>query len=175
MPTALRLTRFAWMIVLPALAGCGRGENVTVESIARAKQTWTQAGIRDYDLDWTSAGRNNAYYHVTVRGGVVRSIEQILTDGRSIEMHPAQPKYFGVDGLFLTIAEELAQLKTERPFGQAKGSKAVLRFSVDPKYGYPRSYRRDVVGSFLPVAIDVVRFNPDPDPGAEPKRAGSAP
>src|SRR4051794_37444242 len=53
MPTATRLpraNRLAWTIVLTALAGCGGGEVVTAESIARARQTWTKAGIRDYNL-----------------------------------------------------------------------------------------------------------------------------
>ena len=69
--------------------------------------------------------------------------------------------------VFLTIADEYAQLGTDRPFGKAKGTTAVLRFTPDPKYGFPRSYRRDVVGATLPVAIDVVRFVPDP-PRAKP-------
>src|SRR5262249_47666670 len=70
------------------------------------------------------------------------------------------PKYFGVDGLFTTIADELAQLKMDRPFGQPKGTKVVMRFTPDPKLGYPRSYRRDVLGTAQGVAIDVIRLIP---------------
>ena len=103
-----------------------------------------------------------------MRGGAVRSVEQLLPDGRTVELHPGEPKYYGVDGLFLTIADEYAQLRTDAPFGQAKGTKAVLRFSPDPKYGYPRSYRRDVLGTPMAVAIDVVRFVPDPTAAKSP-------
>ncbi len=74
-------------------------------------------------------GHEQRYYHVTVRDGRVRQLEQVLPDGRSVELHPGKPEYFGVDGLFLTMAEEHAQLGTDRPFGQAKGSKAVLLFT----------------------------------------------
>ncbi|WP_406698756.1 hypothetical protein V5E97_07705 [Singulisphaera sp. Ch08] len=159
LPRAIRLL---WLIPLLAFAGCNGGEEVTKQSIAKARKVWSQAGIDDYDLDWTSAGTNNAYYRVTVRNGRVRRLEQVLPDGRTVELHPGKPEYFGVDGLFLTMAEEHAQLGTDRPFGQAKGSKAVLLFTPDLKYGYPRSYRRDIVGATLPVAIDVVRFVPNP-------------
>ena len=82
-------------------------------------------------------------------------------------MRPAEPEYYGIDGLFLTIEEELAQLQTATPFGQAKGTKAVLRFTPDPQLGYPRSYRRDVLGTPQVLAIDVTRFDP-------PTRRGGA-
>ena len=157
----LRATRLLLVIPLLALTGCSDGEPVTAQSLAKARKVWAQAGIDDYELDWTSSGTNNAYYRVRVRDGQVRTVEQLLPDGRTVELHPGEPRYYGVDGLFLTIADEYASLETDHPFGQPKGTKAVFRFTTDPKYGYPRSYRRDVVGATLPVAIDVVRFVPD--------------
>ena len=162
-----RSTRLLWLIPLLALAGCSGGEEVTKQSLAKARKVWTRAGIDDYDLDWTSSGTNRAYYRVTVRNGRVRSLDQVLPDGRTVALHSARPEYFGVDGLFKTIADEDAQREMDQPFGQAKGSKAVLLFTPDPKYGYPQSYRRDVVGAILPLAIDVVRFVPNP-PRARP-------
>jgi hypothetical protein len=147
-------------LTLPAVAGCGAGENVTAESLARARRLWEKAAVRDYTLEWTTSGRQNAHYRVTVRGGEVRTVEQVLPDGRIITLHPGAPRYYGVDGLFLTIADEYAQLRTAAPFGQPKGTKAVLRFDPDPKFGYPRSYRRDVLGAPMSVAIDVIRFEP---------------
>jgi hypothetical protein len=164
-----RATRLIWVIPLLALAGCGAGEAVTSQSLAKARKTWARARISDYEMDWTISGTTNAYYRMSVRDGRVRTLEQVLPDGqsRTIELRPDQSRYYGVDGLFLTIADEYASLETEQPFGKPKGTKAVLRFTTDPKYGYPRSYRRDVVGSTLPLAIDVVRFVPDP-PRAKP-------
>lgn len=144
---------------------------MTAESIARARRLWTKAGVRDYDLEWTSsAGSNQSHYRVSVRGGQVRSVDSILPDGRTIAARTAEPRYYGVEGLFMIIADELAQRRNPEPFGRPKGTKAILRFTPDPKLGYPTSYRRDVLGSPLPLAIDVIRFVPDPLARPEPPR-----
>lgn len=154
---------------LLAAVGCAGGEPVTNESLATARRLWTQAGVRDYDLEWTSRGLSNAHYRVQVRSGQVRTIEMLQPDGQVTAAHPAEPRFYGVEGLFLIIGDELEQLKQPAPFGQPKGTKVVLRFTPDPKFGYPRRYRRDVLGTPLAVAIDVIRFVPDPP------RASSAP
>ena len=62
----------------------------------------------------------------------------------------------------MIMSDELAQRKSNAPFGQPKGTKSVLRFTPDPKLGYPRSYRRDVLGAPMSLAIDVVRLVPEP-------------
>ncbi len=149
-------------VAIFAVAGCSGGQPVTPETIADARKVWAQAGIRDYDLEWMAAGMNHAHYYVTVRGGVVRKVESVAPGGRRFEVHPAEARFYGVDGLFTTIADELAQLKTDRPFGQPAGTKVVMRFSPDPKLGYPRSYRRDVLGTTQGLAIDVIRLIPTP-------------
>jgi Family of unknown function (DUF6174) len=162
--------RRALLGAISTLAGCGGGEDVTKGSIAEARRRWEHASIRDYDLEWTSTGLSRAHYVVEVRGGKVRSIESILPDGKSMEVHPAEPRFYGVEGLFMVIADELAQLRTETPFGQPKGTKVVLRFTPDPKLGYPLRYRRDVLGTPLALAIDVIRMRPAPPPdtGTDP-------
>ena len=42
----------------------------------------------------------------------------------------------------------------------------MLRFTPDPQLGYPRSYRRDVLGTPQVLAIDVTRFTPRPASGS---------
>ncbi len=166
MPTTPPIGRLApALAVLMAwttLGGCGAGREVTPAAIREARGTWLKTGVRDYDLEWTSAGPRNAHYRVFVRDGAVRMIYSVLPDGREFEAKPAEPKFYGVDGLFLVIEDDLAQLKQPRPFGQAKGASTVMRFDPDPTYGYPRSFRRDVSGSPTGLAIDVVRFDPKP-------------
>lgn len=152
------LTRAAMAACLMALSGCGGGRDVTLQNLHAARQTWERAHLRDYDLEWTTAGAQNAHYRVFVRGGRVRDVRMVLPDGREIEAHPAQPESFGVDGLFQVLEEERAQLRADQPFGQPPGTTAVLRFDPDPKLGYPRSYRRDVVGVPKGIAIDVIRL-----------------
>ncbi len=136
------------------------GQSVTPEALAAARQVWADAGVRDYDLEWTASGSMSAHYYVTVREREVREVESIASDGRRFEVRPPDPRFYGVDGLFTTIADELAQLKMDRPFGQPKGTKVVMRFTPDPRLGYPRFYRRDVLGTSQGLAIDVIRLIP---------------
>jgi len=158
--SAAGLLGAAALVLIPSLAGCSGGEAVTPESIAAARKAWADAGIRDYDLEWTNSGTSQAHYFVTVRGGVVRKVESVAPDGRKFELRPGEPRFYGVDGLYLTMADELAQLKLDRPFGQPKGTRVAMRFTRDPKLGYPLSYRRDVLGTSQSVAIHVIRLIP---------------
>jgi hypothetical protein len=161
--------------MLIAAAGCG-GREVTPEAVQSAKQLWARAGIRDYDLDWSVTGPNNAHYLVAVRGGAVSQIELIQPDGRKAAARPADTRMYSVDGLFRTIEDELAVCsKAERPFGQPKGTKVVMRFRPDATLGYPRWYRRDVLGSSASIAIDVNALTPIPPGPRRSDAAGSGP
>lgn len=160
-PSRTRPGRLATALLLLAALGCA-GQEATTADVKAARQVWDRADIRDYNLEWTSRGARNAHYRVFVRAGGVRAIYSILPDGRQVEMRPAEPRFYGVDGLFVTILDELEQLKQPRPFGRPKGTRAVLRFEPDPTYGFPRTYRRDLLGSPQDLALEVVAFEPDP-------------
>jgi hypothetical protein len=147
-------------LALAAFSGCAGGEVVTPQALRAARARWDKAGVRNYDLEWSSAGPRNASFVVRVRDGQVEKVETVAPDGQRYRVKPALPKYYSVEGLFLTIAEDLAQLNQPMPFNRPKGTKAVLRFTPDPDYGYPRRYRRDVMGATAALAIDVVRFTP---------------
>ena len=82
-----------------------------------------------------------------MRGGEVRKVESILPDGRRIVLKSFDTRYFSVDGLFLTMADYVAQLKNDHPSGESKAAQVVMRFKPDPKLGYPQWFRRDVMGS----------------------------
>ena len=179
-PMIIRRARFLLLplaLALPLLAGCGgEGEPVTTRSLARARRAWDQAKPRDYDLEWSSSGARRGSYRVFVREGQVRAIYMSNFDrkeGRERETvaRPGEPRYFGVEGLFETIAEELAMAQSDGPFGQPRGTRVVLRFSADPRFGYPRHYRRDVLGTAQRLAIDVRRFDPSPTANIPPPRA----
>jgi Family of unknown function (DUF6174) len=173
-PTRRARTRWRAKLGLPVLlmatVGCGGGQDATPEAVRSAKQLWERAGIRDYDLDWSVTGTNNAHYFVTVRGGEVRKVEMVGRDGGKSPSNSHETSFFSVDGLFHTIDEELAVCsKSEMPFGQPKGTKIVMRFQPDGKLGYPHWYRRDVLGSSASMAIDVIALIPVP---ASPKSPG---
>jgi hypothetical protein len=169
MNRSLRVFRRRWwttpavLAVLACAFGCAGGQQVNSQAVAAARELWVRQGFRDYHLEWTVTGPRNNHYFVSVRDGEVRKVESVQPDGSRRELHPGDPRYFGVDGLFLTIADELALLETDRPFGQAKGATAVMRFEPDPKRGYPHWYRRDVMGSSQGVRIDVIRLVPVPE------------
>ena len=153
-------------VIAAALAGCSGGEVVTADSLATAKAAWARAEVRDYQLEWKVSGSNNAHYMVTVRGGEVALIVMQTPKGEWITAHPAESKAYSVDGLFTTIANEMAQLKSDRPFGQPPGAKVVMRARFDPALGYPHSYHRDVLGTVQGIAIDVIKLTPAAAPRA---------
>jgi hypothetical protein len=153
---------------LVAVSGCGRGTDVTSRSIRDARRVWTKANIRDYDLEWTASGPLSGHYLVYVRGGLVREVRRILSDPRQIQANhgneivvarPADPSLYGVDGLFKILEQEFDAAQSDQPFGQPKGARVLLKFSPDATLGYPRRYRRDVSGSLLALAIDVLGFD----------------
>jgi Family of unknown function (DUF6174) len=148
------------LAIVVATCGCSGGQEVTPTAIEQARQLWANSGIRDYELDWTASGAQNNHFYVTVAGGKVHKVESVRSDGQRFALKPADTRFYSVDGLFLTIADELAQLKTDHPFGKPAGTKIVMRFKPDPKLGYPQWYRRDVMGTSLALAIDVVKLVP---------------
>jgi hypothetical protein len=167
-----RTTAGLLMLPLLALAGCGGGVDVTPRHLEAARDLWEKAGIRDYDMEWTTEGANEGHYLVAVRDGQVRQVLQVLPDGRRIEAHPRDPSFYGVEGLFRILEEESDQLLEPEPFGLPKNSSVLLKFEPDPELGYPAHFRRDVVGSRSGLAIDVVRLRPNSDPPAPPPGAG---
>jgi len=148
------------LAILGSTLGCTGGQEVNPGAVDAARRLWTQAGIRDYQLEWSVTGSNNAHYVVSVQDGEVRKVESIRPDGARGVLHPPEPRFYGVDGLFLTIAEELALLKADSPFGRPSGTKVVMRFEPDSKLGYPHWYRRDVMGAPKSMRIDVIRLVP---------------
>jgi hypothetical protein len=173
MSYASPVARLATLLVLMTLGGCGGGEDVSTRNLAAARRTWDEAKIRDYDLEWTTSGASNNHYRVFVRGGAVKAVYQFVEDRkagktREIAAKPGNPSYYGVEGLYKIIEEEQSQLDEPAPFGQPKGTRVLLRFTPDPKLGYPKRYRRDVVGSPKGLAIDVIRFIPNPPPEIPP-------
>lgn len=149
--------------------GCSGGaQDVNAENLGRAERAWSGAKVRDYDLEWTTRGERDAHYRVFVRDGQVRAVHQFVEDRRAgvvreIRAKPGDPSYYSIDGLFKIIREEQAQLEEgESPFGRPKGTQVLLKFTPDPKLGYPTRYRRDVVGHPKGLALDVIRFEPRP-------------
>jgi hypothetical protein len=148
----LGISTFCWLA-----GGCSGGQEVTRENIEAARQRWAVAGIRDYDLEYTTAPANG-HFLVTVREGVVKKVEGIGPGGARNELHPGAPRYYSVDGIFTTIADELAQLSKANPFDLPKGTTIVMKFKTNPELGYTEWYRRDIMGTSQSARIDIVKL-----------------
>jgi hypothetical protein len=142
-----------------AATGCSGGQDVTAPGIKAARELWSRAGIRDYDLEYTTAPANG-HFLVTVHDGEVKKVEAIEPGGERVELHPGAPRYYSVDGLFVTIADELAQLEKPNPFEQPAGTKILMKFKTNPDLGYPEWYRRDIMGANRSARIDVIKLTP---------------
>jgi Family of unknown function (DUF6174) len=152
-----RIVYFGVLVACTTAAGCSGGERVTAENIEAARQLWAKAAIRDYDLEYTTAPANG-HYLVTVRNGEVKKVEGIQPGGERNELHPGAPRYYSVDGIFTTIADELAKLKEPKPFDQPEGTTIVMKFKTNPELGYPEWYRRDIMGTARSASIDILKL-----------------
>jgi hypothetical protein len=153
------LFRLAVLSACLAAGGCSGGADVTAPGIKAARELWSKAGIRDYELEYTTAPANS-HFLVSVHDGEVKKVEAIEPGGARIELHPGEPRYYSVDGLFLTIADELAQLDKPNPFEQPKGTRILMKFKTNPTLGYPEWYHRDIMGVSLSARIDVIKLTP---------------
>jgi hypothetical protein len=161
-PNSRRTACLGVLVACTAAAGCSGGQAVTAENLDAARQLWAKAGIHDYDLEYTTAPANG-HFLVTVRNSEVKKVEGIGPGGERNELRPAEPRYYSVDGIFTTIADELLQLKKPNPFDQPTGTTIVLKFKTNPQLGYPEWWRRDIMGGTNRSArIDIVQLTPIP-------------
>ena len=75
-PSMGRIARVGIIVAWMAAVGCSGGQTVTAENLDAARGLWAKAGIRDYDLEYTTAPANG-HFLVTVRGGEVKKVEGI--------------------------------------------------------------------------------------------------
>jgi Family of unknown function (DUF6174) len=158
----LRSRRRLWLGILVAClaaGGCSGGQDVSADGIKAARELWSRAGIRDYELEYTT-GPANGHFLVTVHDGEVKKVEGIQPGGGRVELNPGAPRYYSVDGLFVTIADELAQLEKPNPFELPAGTKILMKFKTNLELGYPEWYRRDIMGTSQSARIDVIKLTP---------------
>lgn len=158
------IARMMTFVVLATIvSGCGRGEPLGPRSLRKARETWLRTGIRSYDVEWTVSGPQTAgrvvHYRIAVRSGLPESVKVAQDNGTWIDVHTNKPEYFTIDGLFRTLEEELDQLDSPTPFGKPKGTSILLEFTPDDILGFPRKYRRDIVGVKPGLSINVIKFD----------------
>ncbi len=126
-----------------------------------ALKRWESAGPKSYQLDLTLNGRQPGRIHVEVRRGETTAMTR---DGHT----PSQKRtweYWTVPGQFDTIEREL-EMAADPAVGipSAPGATIVQQAEFDAKLGYPRRYRRMVLGSNLEIDWEITRFEPLAEP-----------
>lgn len=136
----------------------GAPPELTPESLAAARAHWEAAGPASYTLELEMKGALEDRRKIEVRNGRV-------TDMR-VGDRPASADsqaYWSVEGLFEFLAAELRNAADPPPeLGVADPSQIVLRASFDPRWGYPESFLRHVLGRQQSTGWEVVRFEPHP-------------
>ena len=56
----LTLVAMTGLAAVCIFARCSGGQSVTPEALAAARKVWAEAGIRDYDLEWSASGITSA-------------------------------------------------------------------------------------------------------------------
>lgn len=130
---------------------------LTEEAIASAEACWEATAPAGYKLRVRIEGRRPGDVECTVEGGEVTSMTR---DGRT----PSQRRtwdYWTVPAQFDTIRQDMASaVEPQAGFGAPAGSKVLLRAEFDSQYGYPKRYRRYVLGTPLEVEWEIVEFQP---------------
>ncbi|MGE0609789.1 MAG: DUF6174 domain-containing protein [Pirellulales bacterium] len=135
----------------------GAMPRLTRQDFDAAFQRWSEHGPDSYQLDVTVQGNQPGQIHVEVRDGAVTAMTR---DG----ITPSQRRtwdYWSVPGQFDMILLELdSQTDPHGEFGGVDGSNLVLWAEFDPHWGYPRRYRRVLLGARQEMEWEVTRFEP---------------
>lgn len=128
---------------------------VTDESLEAAVARWNEHGPDSYELDVILSGSQSGEIHIEVRDGEVIAMTR---DG----VTPSQRRtwdYWSVPNQFEMIRQDLESAKNPRQaFGVSGSSQVVMRADFDPELGYPRTYRRTILGTRSDIRWDIVRF-----------------
>jgi hypothetical protein len=149
--TALAVGLAAGLLVLRA----GAPPELTESALEAARERWEAAGPASYTLDLQMSGALSDRRHVEVRNG--RVVEMTIDGDRASE---GAWEYWSVDGLFDTMATELANARQPpASLGLADGSQLVLRASFDRELGYPTRFLRHIMGHQRGTEWEVVAFD----------------
>lgn len=121
-------------------------------ALEAGRRQWEKAAIASYDLTLTVAIDREAPkdYQLSVRGGKVASFQ---INGVA---HAENPSY-SVPGLFDILEREIEMAGGKGARAAGAPQNAVLRAEFDPRYGYPKVFKRLAPGQ-QSCFIEVKRF-----------------
>jgi hypothetical protein len=116
---------------------------------------WEKNGPAGYDLDLELAGSRPGKIHVEVRDG---QVTHMIRDG----VEPSQRRtwdYWSVPGQLDTIGDELEMAKHPAiSFNLRSDTTVAMWAEFDPVFGYPRQFRRAVLGTPYEAQWTTTRF-----------------
>lgn len=132
---------------------------LTESDFQAAVKRWETGGPASYDLDLVLTGNRPGKIHVEVRDG---EVVRMTRDG----VEPEQQRtwyYWSVPGQFDTIEQELEMARDPAAsFKSPQATQMVIWAEFDPKFGYPLSYDRVVLGTNYEIHWKVTRFHARP-------------
>lgn len=132
---------------------------LTQARLDEAVERWHDHGPASYRLELSLSGNQVAHIQLEVQDG---DVTEITYNGRP----PRQRRvgeYWTVPSQFDMIQRELSGADDpQRGFGAPPDSTVVIKAEFDPAYGYPKRYRRHVLGTATEIAWTVTRFEPLP-------------
>ena len=146
------------LLVVIAVVGRDPLPRLTPDALKAAVARWKAGGPANYDLDLLLSGAQTGNLHIEVREGEVAAMTR---DGRA----PVQRRtwdFWSVPNQMAMMDEDLAAAESDpqRAFGVADRGQVVLQAEFDPQLGYPRRYRRQVLGTSNMIEWRVTRFVP---------------
>lgn len=146
------------LLVVIAITGRDPLPRLTRETLDAAVARWLQAGPANYDLDLVLTGAQTGNLHIEVRDG---DVIKMTRDGKA----PVQRRtwdFWSVPNQIAMMDEDLvaAESDPQRAFGVADRGQIVLQAEFDPVLGYPRRYRRQVLGTSNTIEWRVMQFTP---------------
>ncbi|MEX0979352.1 MAG: DUF6174 domain-containing protein [Pirellulales bacterium] len=140
---------------------------LTESDFQAAVKRWETNGPASYDLDLELTGNRPGKIHVEVRD---RKVVRMTRDG----VEPIQERtwyYWSVPGQFDTIEQELEMARDPAAsFKSSQATQMVIWARFDPKFGYPLSYDRQVLGTHYEIHWKVTRFQ---EPSEKKRTSGA--
>ncbi len=128
---------------------------LTAQSLQEARALWRSVGPANYDLEIEIGGPRAGFVLLKVREGKVTEMQR---DGVSPKRRETWDVW-SVPGQFDMLEIELTNaVDPVEKVGAKKGTRWRLRGEFDSQYGYPKRYRRLVVGPEVDISWNVRSF-----------------
>lgn len=118
------------------------------EAFDAARARWNERGPTNYDFSVVFSGGQPGSYDVEVRGG---EVTRLVLDGEPLRRTDSW-KSWTVPGMFDLMAMDLALIEDAARGVAERGSELRVSAEFDEQLGYPRRYRRIVLGIQQPTS-----------------------